>query len=373
MPMWKREEAQPTNYKGQRFRSLSEAKVAKDLDALGVQWIYEKPVEGVNWYLPDFTITKAPQALALPSWIEVKPADALYALRDHLNLDERFEGEHSANLSAREIHDIPIGEIWKPKRLAEKTGQLVLIVSAINRTSTLSVTAGPETVVLSRCHPTVNYRKVARDAARRERERQTAAYLQEQQALREEQEANRRALHRRWSREAITWAANHGRQAKYPGRCRVCHQWREDASELLMYHAGEAGWVILCVAHVNETPATDDLDESLIELAVAEGVVGEVTNSADLLAVTAIIQQASECGHHWEEQTGQGGDEVISCAHCPATPLFAIKTQGSVFPPCGRHEIDSEDLIPLMHYCINFSWIGDLFTTCDTEMPGWSE
>lgn len=59
-----------TRYKGFRFRSRTEARWAIFLDALDIEWEYEK--EGYDlgeagWYLPDFWLPK--QRI----WIEVKP------------------------------------------------------------------------------------------------------------------------------------------------------------------------------------------------------------------------------------------------------------------------------------------------------------
>lgn len=58
-----------TRYKGFRFRSRLEARVAVFLDALGLEWEYEK--EGydlgeLGWYLPDFYMPE------MDCWIEIK-------------------------------------------------------------------------------------------------------------------------------------------------------------------------------------------------------------------------------------------------------------------------------------------------------------
>jgi hypothetical protein len=62
-----------TIYKGYRFRSRLEARWAVFLDAMGIEWTYERE-DGVDlgdlgWYLPDFWLPKERE------WLEVKPAE----------------------------------------------------------------------------------------------------------------------------------------------------------------------------------------------------------------------------------------------------------------------------------------------------------
>jgi hypothetical protein len=59
-----------TKYRGYRFRSRLEARWAVFLDAVGLEWVYEKEgfrLPSGRWYLPDFYIP------SLDLWIEVKP------------------------------------------------------------------------------------------------------------------------------------------------------------------------------------------------------------------------------------------------------------------------------------------------------------
>lgn len=57
--------AKPTLYADTRFRSRLEARWAVFFDALGIKWVYEPVIEGVNGYLPDFEIGTG--------YIEIKP------------------------------------------------------------------------------------------------------------------------------------------------------------------------------------------------------------------------------------------------------------------------------------------------------------
>ena len=83
------------------FRSHLEVLVAQELDEHGVNWDYERFVTLPNGpqvrYLPDFTINSANPALQLPQWVEAKPQQFLYDLRDLLGVTrrngERFSGE----------------------------------------------------------------------------------------------------------------------------------------------------------------------------------------------------------------------------------------------------------------------------------------
>jgi hypothetical protein len=53
--VWHRNETRPTTYRGTRFRSTLEAKVAEQFDKMNVRWEYEVPVEQTRgWYVPDF-------------------------------------------------------------------------------------------------------------------------------------------------------------------------------------------------------------------------------------------------------------------------------------------------------------------------------
>jgi hypothetical protein len=244
--IWKRNEAQPTRYNGALFRSYLEAKVAEELDRLGVAWEYECDAHhALIWpeelpYLPDFTIVAPlPDDLDLPTWVEVKPADLLFALRDHIGIPERFDGIHREEITAQEIHDAGIEEIWKPKRLAELSGRDALVVYQINRTRSLSILMTPTFIELSKSHPLVNHKKVVADQERAEREAQCRADAAQRQAEWEQQRQLELA-------KAIEYARDYGRPARYDGSC-LCG--RQQPAEAIVVFQADGRWVAICRAH----------------------------------------------------------------------------------------------------------------------------
>ena len=183
--------AQESFATGVGFRSALEAVVAEELRTLGVEFEYEQPAEipgGVcRFYLPDFTIRSAPESLRLPGWVEVKPQEMLYTLRDDLRISrkhgERFKGEIGVeDCDAARLRSMGHAELCKPKRLAELSGQAVLVVGGVGGTERLSVEMQPDMLVFSRSHPVVNQEGLRKQ---REREKRNAQYEREAQAARE--------------------------------------------------------------------------------------------------------------------------------------------------------------------------------------------
>jgi hypothetical protein len=254
--MWSRDEARPTVYRGTLFRSAIEAKVAEELDRLiGPEcWWYEVPVRAtlasrgladdqVPPYLPDFTIGDVPEDLDLPLWIEVKPASLLYSLRDHIGCEERFDGIRRSHLTADDLQDARLDELWKPKRLAETTKEAVLVVSALNRNRTLSVLLAPDVIELSRSHPAVCHRQVLIDRDRAEREAEWRAEA-------ERRTADREAERLTWWRSVVEYAQANARPARLDDWCRLCDQ-RRSADSLVIYRHDNR-WVAVCRTHLEE-------------------------------------------------------------------------------------------------------------------------
>lgn len=242
--MWHRYDTKPTKYGDILFRSALEAKVAEQLDHLGVTWQYETPVAGIQWYLPDFTVLDAPEHLEMPRWVEVKPAELLYAVRDHLGLVERFEGIHKSDIDAAQMHEAQLSEVWKPKRLAEVTSEDVLVVSAINRNRLLSILMLPDRVELSRSHPAVCHRQVLID---REREQEDAR----RQAEYERRQAERAEEDRRQRQNLIDYVRANGRPARWAGWCVLCSQ-NQPAGVLLIFQYDNGRWGALCRTHCEQ-------------------------------------------------------------------------------------------------------------------------
>lgn len=211
---------------GGGFRSELEAKVAAELDRHGVVWRYEEPVTLADGqtphYLPDFTIDSAPDELQLPRWIEVKPAEHLYDLRTAVGIDARF-GQYfdddivMEGLDHVNLRSIGIERIWKPKLLAELSGQSVLVVSKAGAVRHLSVEMRPDAVVFSRRHPFVNAVGIQQE---RERERRR----EEWRAA----EAERMLIIERERAQLVARVLSAGRRYGtngYGQSCLGCHQY----------------------------------------------------------------------------------------------------------------------------------------------------
>lgn len=164
------------------FRSSLERKVAMELDRLQVEWAYERPVvldDGTSpYYLPDFTIFDAycEQDLQLPRWVEVKPMNFLYDVRQHCGVDRQYSDKFSGEVPVRGVDSNLLkswgSELWKPKRLAEVSGQPVLAVGGVGGTNLLSILLADNELVFRRDHPFVNQAGVERKRLRAEREEQ---------------------------------------------------------------------------------------------------------------------------------------------------------------------------------------------------------
>lgn len=252
--MWLRHPEKPTRYNGVLFRSGLEAQIASALDTLGVIWQYELPAhEGlclvqragdptpplVDWYLPDFTVLDADASLQLPLWVEAKPAEALYAIRDMAGIPEYFMGNQYLSWDATTLHQRGCLELWKPKRCAEVLHESVLVVSALYRVRTLSILMGMESLALSRQHPAVNYRAVLNEEARQEREAKW------RQAEAERQQTYHRQQQQR-IQNIISVAQRHGRPARYDGWCCLCSR-QTAADELQIFRTQYNRWAGVCL------------------------------------------------------------------------------------------------------------------------------
>lgn len=245
--MWNRDDTQPTTYNDVRFRSGLEARVAEVLDDFGVLWLYEEPSGYPVSYLPDFTIIQATTDLELPQWVEVKPADMLYALRDRAGLPERFEEPFRLSLTSANLLDSGFQEAAKPKALAEASGQSVLVVSALNRHRTIAALVAPDHVILTRSHPAVCWRQVLKDADRERERQQWVAEAERRRVEREVEDAGRRMA-------IVDHARTNGRPARFDGACWICHEVKA-AVDLVVFHNGER-WGGACRDHLDETVVT---------------------------------------------------------------------------------------------------------------------
>lgn len=211
------------------FRSHLEVLVAKELDHHQVEWDYEHPVTLQNGqslrYLPDFTIKSSSPELKLPAWIEAKPQDFLYSLRDLLGVTrqhgDRFAGEVICEkIKAKDLQEMLVQELWKPKRLAELTGKSVLVLGTVGGTSSLSIEMFEDSICFSREHPFVNWLGVQRAKEREQKRLQWEAETAERQ--RQWQAQQQRIAERRLQQVAETLRFPHLGQTKWDRYCFGC-------------------------------------------------------------------------------------------------------------------------------------------------------
>jgi len=236
-----RNEAQPSTWNGTTFRSVTERNVAQELTKLGVRYSYEPEVFRELRYLPDFRIESTPDPeMGQARWIEVKPAQAIYAVRDHFGLPERFSEPSARRMAAEDLAEVA-PELMKPKALAEHTGDAVLVASAVNRNSTVALVMYEQFIEVTRSYPLVNWQQVVRDRERAERHRR---WRLEQ----ERRDAERAAENQRIAQHNLGQILRADRiQAKYPGVCCVCQQ-RRPAESLVVARIGER-WIPCCNSH----------------------------------------------------------------------------------------------------------------------------
>jgi hypothetical protein len=182
---------------GSGFRSHLERQVAAELDAQAVDYSYES-TEGLPGldqlrYLPDFKINRARAELHLPEWVECKPQEFLYDLRDVLGITrshgERFKTPIPlTNCTAQTLLAMGerIAELAKPKRLAEITGKSVLVVGKVGATESMSIQMHADQILFSRSQPFVNWLGVQKA---REREAQRLEFERRNEEWRKRNEA----------------------------------------------------------------------------------------------------------------------------------------------------------------------------------------
>ena len=183
------------------YRSGLEVKIKAELNAHSVKYEYEpknikllngKPCKG---YWPDFGILDASPELELPPYLEVKPQQFLYDLRNFFGITrrygEKFVGDLFIDCDFKTLQELK-SELWKPLRLAEMTGEDVLCLGTVGGTSSLSITMTPKGLIFRRDHPFVNFtgvlKRKERDTKRRLQEIEHQKYLQEQEKGRQELE-----------------------------------------------------------------------------------------------------------------------------------------------------------------------------------------
>ena len=238
------------------FRSHLEVLVAQELDEHGVNWDYERPVvlpRGPEVrYLPDFTINSADHALQLPQWVEAKPQQFLYDLRDVLGVTrrhgERFSGEiRHENVTSKNLQDLLVKELWKPKRLAELTGKSVLVVGTVGGTSSLSIEMCADSIRFSRQHPFVNWLGIQKSQERERKRLQWQVETAERQRVWQEQQEQKRQVMVRQVRETLQF--KHFGPTKWNRGCFGCGTFVQAGNGSLRkaeFTDGSHEWRVLC-------------------------------------------------------------------------------------------------------------------------------
>lgn len=247
---------------GVNFRSRLETEVAAELDTHNIHWAYEQPVilpDGHSpRYLPDFTIDPLPfdSPFDLPHWVEAKPQQFLYDLRDTLGVTRRagdkFSGEVAVrNVDHKRLQGAHIEELWKPKYLAELTDEAVLLVGGVGGTSRLSVEMRKDEIVFRRDHPFVNWPGHQRTLERAEQRAESKARQAEWAATRAKAETD--ALAERQQRQhdlvAAARATTSSGTTRYPAHCLNCNTSIAVGSGSLRsvrFSDNSSRWYVLC-------------------------------------------------------------------------------------------------------------------------------
>lgn len=238
------------------FRSHLEVLVASELDEHGVNWDYERrvvlPTGAEIRYLPDFTINSAAPALQLPRWVEAKPQQFLYDLRDLLGITrrhgERFSGEilHES-VTAKDLQDMLMQELWKPKRLAELSGESVLIVGTVGGTACLSIEMCADSIRFSRSHPFVNWLGIQKAKERERKRLEWETQAAERQRVWQEQQEQQCLAMARQLRETLRF--RHLGPTKWNRSCFGCGTFVQAGTGSLRkveFTNGSNEWRVLC-------------------------------------------------------------------------------------------------------------------------------
>lgn len=188
----------------------------------------------------------------LPRWVECKPQDFLYSLRDLLGVTrkhgDRFAGEIVCEgVASDDLRSMLVEELWKPKRLAEITGDSVLVVGTVGGVSSLSIEMGPASIKFSRQHPFVNWVGIQK-AKERERKRLEweAEAAERQRLFEEDQKRQRQAMARELE---ATLAFRHLGPTKWNKTCFGCGsfvQAGQGSLRKVQFTDGSHEWRVLC-------------------------------------------------------------------------------------------------------------------------------
>lgn len=241
------------------FRSRLEAEVATELDRLGIHHSYEVPWTDPHSgrtirYLPDFMIEQDEPAetVRLPRWVECKPQQFIYDLFGSLGLERRV-GTHFAEpvyvdgVDSDRLKAMHVEELWKPKALAELSGEAVLIVGAVGATNRLSVEMRPTEIVFDRSHPFVNQRGVERAAERARREAEWARQREDWER-RKNAQLREQSLNRLERVRKVIAASTRSVAPKFASRCAGCNEYSDNGrAHLCRLANGSERWFRICL------------------------------------------------------------------------------------------------------------------------------
>jgi len=195
------------------YRSHLEQQIADELAAHSIDVSYELPVEwpaGVRapGYVPDFYVhpvqtvfdALGPDPLPLPRWIEGKPSQMMYALRDDLGVTRQHGAYFAGTIDVPEVDAAMLWkrdhrELFKPKRLAEIMGEPVWVVGGVGGKDQLSMTMLPDRILFHRDNWFVNWpgykRRIEREESRQRAEIERAAWQERRDEYERQYEAQR--------------------------------------------------------------------------------------------------------------------------------------------------------------------------------------
>lgn len=229
-----------------------EKQVGNELERLGAQFTFDLPEHQCSgvYYRPDFKILSAPPELRLPHFVEAKPQEFIYEFFRMTGAERRLGaqlrgGAKRFHITAEEIagYGVPLMlELAKPKLLAERHGLSVLVVGAVGRDNTMSMTMHPDHVLFEKFHPLVNQSGLQKRRAREERDRiwkeESAARQKQWEQERLEREAAARKVHEEMCVIYRLEAARSFRTNNHTGHCCICGEQVEAMTGILIYYCG---------------------------------------------------------------------------------------------------------------------------------------
>lgn len=223
-------------------QSKLECSAARELEKMGVRYVYEDLDERFTGYVPDFRIVDMPPHLRCgietPAYVEIKPNDFIKCAMDELSVT--LADVRDAAGERRGFWENTLSpEAWKRRHSDEMSkiqafvdffneeygwNRPILITEAIGQHERTSMLVEGYSVFFSRVHPFVCYQSVCREAIRNSRRIERTPEL-------------RRLLESRFQGRRI---------GQYGGSCSGCGSYVEPERGLLSDNRHPDGWKKLC-------------------------------------------------------------------------------------------------------------------------------